>query len=415
MTPAWKLITYLPLLLVGFCTIVLFCAASCVASPMTTTRWHSLLKSSLTAGSKKSEGKPVTDALLLRNSGASQTPFSVTSASADAGCFIYTNLGESFQHQPYIWESISQTRLFNPHIRIYLISTADAFAEAGVQDRVQTLHVNAVDYASLVHLALDQFRNAFFIQGEMSPGGNTKFTQYTSERLLAVYVLMETFDLTDVFHVENDNLVYFAAETVLHAMNVCDVQFAVPFVSVRLAVVGCAFFRNSDALLPFVEFATNVFLMGRDKAVEYLGTEWVNDMSLLGMFYKENTMSRNVTELPSRVYSSRHLYSTNMSSEEYFLRPIAFQEGHLHSCIAEALPDSIFDSCAIGQYFGGTYGNPEEPFWQSDRQLDPRGMTLWWKQVIHSGIQFRLPYLDNLQIHNLHIHSKQLSRFMSMI
>ena len=357
---------------------------------------------------------PVVDDLSFRNSAASQTSLSVTSASADVGCFIYTNLGESFQHQPYIWDSISQTRLFNPNNSIYLISTAEAFAEAGVQDRVETLHIIAVDYASLVHLALDQFRNAFFIQGEMSPGGNTKFTQYTSERLLAVYALMENFDLADVFHVENDNLVYFAAETMLHAMNVCDVQFAVPFVSIRLAVVGCAFFRSADVLLPFVEFATKVFLMGRDKAVEYLGTEWVNDMSLLGMFYKENTMSSNVTELPSRVYSSRHLYSTNVSSEEYYLRPIAFQVGHPHNCIAEALPASIFDSCAIGQYFGGTYDNPGEPFWQEDRQLDPRGMTLWWNRFTHGGTQIRLPYLDSLRIHNLHIHSKQLSLFMSV-
>lgn len=411
MLPAQKLATHISTSVTLVCVCLLRSAAHSVALP-NTTKWHSLPRSSTLFEGKGSE----TNRLALDTKIASQS--SVPSADGPGpaqGCFIYTNLGDSFEHQSYVWDSLSQTRLFNPYIAIYLISTSKAFAEAGVQERMDALRITAIDYASLAHVALNKFRDAFFVQGDMSPGGNNKFTQYTSERLLAVFVLMKTFNLVNVFHVENDNLVYFRAVALLQAMDMCEVQLAVPFPAIRVAVVGCAYIRHAEALLPFVEFATNVFMMGRDKAIEYLGTEWINDMTLLGMFYKENSLSNNVSELPSRVYTSRHQYSSEESSEEYFLRPVAFQEGQPFSCIAEAIPDSIFDSCVIGQYFGGTYHKPGEAFWQEDRQLDPRGKTLWWRQVSLYGTEVRIPFIDNMRIHNLHVHSKQLPKFMSVV
>ncbi len=332
------------------------------------------------------------------------------------GCLIYTMLGESFEYQPYIWISLRQARLFNPDVSIYLISFAVAFDNAKIQSMLDLLTVIAVDYNTIFHPLLDRFRAAFFVQGSLSPDGNEKFNQYTSERLLAVFALMHNLDLKNVIHLENDNLIYSKIIELIHAMQLCDVQFAVPFPSVGQAVVGSAYFKDAQSVLPFVRFATEVFEMGQTKAVEFLGTEWINDMSLLGRFYKDNTMSFLVSELPSKLYTNRQKFDMVEGDEEVFLSPLAFRERHPHSCIAEALPNTIFDSCVLGQFFGGTYGNPSVPHWEESRQLDPRHMKLWWKNsVTSSAVPIRIPFVDNIRILSLHVHSKQLTDFVSCL
>ena len=332
------------------------------------------------------------------------------------GCLIYTMLGESFEYQPYIWMSLRQARLFNPDVSIYLISSAFAFDNAETQSMLGVLNILAVDYSTLAHPLLDRFRAAFFVQGLMTPDGNEKFNQYTSERFLAVFALMHKLDLNNVIHLENDNLIYSAIGDLIHAMQLCDVRLAVPFPTVGQAVVGIAFFKDAESIMPFVRFATEVFEMGQNKAVDFLGTEWINDMSLLGKFYKQNSMSFLVSELPSRLYASRQKFDMVKGDEDVFLSPLTFRETHPHSCIAEALPNTIFDSCVLGQFFGGTYGNPSFAHWEESRQLDPRHMKLWWKQSVTScAIPIRVPFVDNIRILSLHVHSKQLTDFVSRL
>ena len=167
-------------------------------------------------------------------------------------------------------------------------------------------------------------------------------------------------------------------------------------------------------MLPFVKFATEVFEMGQIRAIEFMGTEWINDMSLLGRFYKDNSWSLLVSELPSKLYTHRQKFDNVAADENVFLSPLTFRETHPHSCIAEALPNTIFDSCVLGQFFGGTYGNPWVPHWEESRQLDPRHMKLWWKQIVStSAVSIRIPFVDNIRILSLHVHSKQLMDFVS--
>ena len=335
---------------------------------------------------------------------------------APQGCLIYTMLGESFEYQPYIWMSLRQARLFNPDVSIYLISSATTFDNAETRSMLDVLTIVAVDYSTLTHPLLDRFRAAFFVQGSMSPDGNENFNQYTSERIFAVFALMHKLDLQNVIHLENDNLIYSPIGDLIHAMKLCDVRFAVPFPTVGQAVVGSAYFKDAESVMPFVRFATEVFEMGQTKAVEFMGTEWINDMSVLGRFYKENSLSFLVSELPSKLYANRQKFEMVEGDENVFLSPLTFREAHPHSCIAEALPNTIFDSCVLGQFFGGTYGNPSVPHWEDNRQLDPRHMKLWWKQSLTiSAVPIRVPFVDNIRILSLHVHSKQLGDFVSCL
>ena len=344
----------------------------------------------------------------FENASHSQTVCEATSKSS----IVYVNLGPSFEYQNYIWISIRQARLFNPCTPIFLICSLEALSTADIQDEIASCRVQTVDYASLTNELLTMFRQKFFVQGAMNPDGNVKFNQYTSERLLAVWALMDKFRLQNVIHLENDNMLYSSASDLVFAMQTCDVHLAVPFPSVGIAVVGIAYIRDADALEPFIRFVMRVFAMQPSEAVDYLGTEYVNDMSLLGKFYRENTLSKLVAELPSKIYEGR-ARQLNGSQEGQFLEPLTFREDHPHSCIAEALPATIFDSCVLGQFYGGAFGQPGNQWWEDRRQFDPRGKQLWWRVAQVDNREIRLPYVDELRIHNLHVHSKLLQNFAS--
>lgn len=333
--------------------------------------------------------------------------------SAFNGSIVYSNLGASFDYQSYIWVSIRQARLLNPCTAIYLICSSEALLESSAREEIASNRVQAVEYESLNNVVLESFRRSFFVQGTMIPDGNMQFNQFTSERLLAVWALMDKLQLRDVIHLENDNLLYSSVSDVVSAMQTCDVHLAVPFVSVRLAVVGIAYIQAAEALKPFINFAISVFEMPAEKAVEYLKTEYVNDMSLLGAFYHENMLSMFISEIPTKVYEARGR-ELDAPRDEHFLEPLPFRENHTSSCIAEALPSTIFDSCVLGQYFGGTFSEPGKQFWQEGRQYDPRDKQLWWHTTQLGNHQIRVPYLDNMRIHNLHVHSKMLLNFTSL-
>ena len=333
---------------------------------------------------------------------------------AAEGSILYTNLGATFAYQPYIWVSIAQARVFNPCTTIYLICSSEALEDPDILKEINLYHVTVVDYGSLSHKVLDDFRANFFVQGSMVPDGNEKFNQFTSERLLAVWLVMQQLDLRDVIHLENDNMIYSPISELIAAMHLCDVHLAVPFPTIRQAVVGIAYIRTSVSLVPFIQFTIRVFQMGQQKAVERLGTEFINDMSLLGTFYQEQSGSELVSELPTKIYNFRS-HTEDQNVEESFLWPVKFRENHTHNCIAEALPGAIFDGCVLGQYFGGRFGEPSIPYWHESRQFDPRGQQLWWQVKSTASFKVRVPYMGNVRILNLHVHSKRLDLFTSDI
>ncbi len=60
----------------------------------------------------------------------------------------------------------------------------------------------------------------------MLPGGNKDFNLYTTQRLFAVHWLMETQGLTDVWHLENDNLIYESLDRYQPVLEECKVRAA---------------------------------------------------------------------------------------------------------------------------------------------------------------------------------------------
>ena len=300
-------------------------------------------------------------------------------------------------YQSYIWQALEQARLINPNISLVLILSQDAYVDSVVQ-KLNSIGARIVFVDDLVksNALLQEFRRTYFEKGIMKPNGNQNFVQYAVERLIAVYAYMNQTGLSNVFHIENDNMVYADLYQLTVRMYECNVSLAMPRATVDQAVTSFVFIRNSRSIEQFAEWCVSIFRMGPEKAVQFLGTEWINDMSLgsryLQMFAasSEQSTRTGIFELPTRLYSRNESCCI---------------------CRASNRTSIIFDASVLGQYFGGNFENPDASFWAPKRLMDPRGLSLEWHSSEFDDL--KRPYIKGTQIVNIHVHSKRLERFSS--
>ena len=298
------------------------------------------------------------------------------------------------KHQKYIWKALEQARLVEVNLPIVVILNSD---QPGiVQKQLNRLNVTSVTYEDLLinsSMLMSEFRRAFFVQGPMVPDGNKNFVQYAIERLLTLHAYMNMTRRLNVFHLENDNMLYMNLSDLLSRMQACHVRLAFPKAASHRAITSFVYSRSSHDLEHFVRYVIQIFRLGRTEAIKLLKTSWINDMTI-GAHYlslyaatAEQSKLDGIFELPSQFTSD--------------------------SCLngSPAKTQIIFDSCVLGQYFGGRYSRPEIPFWDSTHTLDPRGHLLIWKKLDHRR---RVPFILGFRIVNIHVHSKHLEQFSSV-
>ena len=232
------------------------------------------------------------------------------------------------------------------------------------------------------------FARYFFVANDMRPpNGQTDFVRLTTERLVALAETTRKHKWEHVIHLENDNMLYISAEELVSvAHDSCHWDVAYPVIREGQAALSICYFRNAVALERMAKYIISVYESGKDKAIETLHTGNVNDMSLAYHYLHRTT---RVDELPS------HPHLTN-------------------NCVWNAqTPRVLYDAAAIGQFFGGLHWNPKIRHFEPQRpyrELQHRQLT--WRPC--SGRpSLRCPWIENYQIANLHIHSKDLIRFAS--
>jgi hypothetical protein len=334
---------------------------------------------------------------------------------------VFTLLGEhASRFQSYVSVSLLQARRTNPTVRIVLILNRNVYKNgtaAGVgsiSKFLQSLDINAVFYDELIdsNIFMKEFRKLFFVQGAMEPDGNKQFVQFTTERLVVIHAYMVKSNLKNVFHMENDNMLYADLKTLSRRMCACSVTFAMPKAAVHLAIVSFIFIHDAWALEQFVRWCIEVFRLGSEKASSYLGTTFINDMSLGARYLDLRAASLSQTKLtgvamlPAQFYTGEDtpcLWSPS-------LQKIKYCGGSSSSFIERQ--KIIVDACVLGQWFGGTFHAPGVPHWEPTRLVDPRGKSLDWR--VDAVDHLWRPFIDNISVVNLHIHSKQLEKFASV-
>lgn len=315
---------------------------------------------------------------------------------------LYTCLGDKSlaRYQKYMWKSLEQARLINGlALRIVVISNRAGITQRD-QELFESLNVTLVVYEDLQtsyvnsSALISEFRQRFYVQGVMTPDGNHQFNQFTTERLFAVHAYMNVSNATDVFHIENDNMLYIDLANLTQRIHRCRIYFGLTRASTSQMVLAFIYLRNASTIEHFLQFVLNIFRLNRTLAIDYLKTDWINDMSISSKYAQ--------------------LFASTLKQSQatgVFLLPTSLVSANCCLCsIDDGNETVIFDARTLGRYFGGDFWEPDNAFWTKEELVDPRNHILLWKEL-RNGVQ--VPYILGFRIANLHVHSKRLERFSS--
>ena len=312
--------------------------------------------------------------------------------SLHAESLVFVHLGDSLP--AHLYDTIAQAHLFNPEMPIYLLANQIAILNASheipaVCIPCETLVTSAPHHDFACRSTLDR----------SSAGG---FWFYTSERFFYLEEFVRSRNLSDVFHLENDILLYTDLETLLPAMQKnYPNQIATTFEQDFRCVPGFLYIPNPTPLTELVRFMAYQIDSG-DTDMGALGSFrreydkiWIDLLPIVPPEYVED---HRPLQIPNGVFVSK-------DSEGYCRNFADFQ--------------SVFDAAALGIYLAG-----DDPFFHADPlpgTINPNSVFIasygsieWERDAQSRAIPIFVYKGKRWKINNLHLTNKRaLSQFVS--
>ncbi len=302
---------------------------------------------------------------------------------------VFVHIGPTLPD--YLPIAIAQARLFNRECPIYLIGNKKAFQSAlfSLDENVQCVYCETLK-SSKSH---ETFREKSKLSRHVWQG----FVMFASERFFYLEELIRQYALEDVFHLENDVMLY------------ADLKHLLPTFHTHYAgKIGATFDNESRCVPGFVYISelkplTQLVLFMAEKA-----KAGKNDMEILHAF--KITCNRLYIDhlpivMPEYGYPLKNALGASTKHQERFSQHFTeFQ--------------SIFDAAALGQYLGGVSprntAQPTPGFINEGCLFNPSVFSYDWKRDAEDRlVPFILYQEAEYPINNLHIHSKNLTPFFS--
>lgn len=304
----------------------------------------------------------------------------------DSPCsLVYVHIGPKLPS--YLPVAIAQARLFNSEIPIYLLASSAAITNYDSED--ENVHL-----VSLESLILSKNHKLFKLRAK-SEG----FWRYTLERFFYLDDFIHQYDLKNVFHIENDVMLYFDLGEKLPIFQEC-------YKGMIASVFDC-----DERCVPSFVYISNP--NPSEKLVEYISIKGLNgatDMTLLYEF-KEKYYKVLGDHLPILIPS----YAEDWQLKNLSGRTAKSAVPYTNSLEKFKL---IFDAAAIGQFLGGIdpiLGNKGPGFVGELSVFLTHRCSYEWKK---DSNERWVPYIsygkETYPIANLHIHCKNLAAFYSL-
>lgn len=254
-------------------------------------------------------------------------------------------------------------------------------------DIVEKPNVTIVPYEKLTNSkVIKEYNNVISSWNQHYTNFRDGFWLHTTNRFLYIYAFMEIYNITNVFHIESDIMLYENLNTVyknLQTMNMIDKIIAVQDAPQR-AICSIVFIPDKHVANKYSEYILHA--LKNNSSGQFL-----NDMDLMGKYTDKY-------EFPD---SPEHKLSKQLG---------------------------IFDACAIGQYLGGIdfknipaehiksrFINPTRGFINETALFKANTVKYIIDKSNKDGKKFKMikNNTDTYNINALHIHSKQLYLFSS--
>lgn len=206
---------------------------------------------------------------------------------------------------------------------------------------------------------------------------STDFWHLTSSRFMYIYELMKRDNIQNVFHLENDVLIYYNCNTLLAKL---DNNFYIPFDSLNRNIASIIYVPNHNI---FKQILDNYDLKK-------------NDMENFPIIKKKTNLIQQFPIINN---------DDNQTDPEYNFVSHNFDKFQI-----------IFDAAAIGQYLGGVdpihNANDTTGYINPDCIIKYDKYQFEWKQIDNIKKPFIKINNELYPIFNLHIHSKNLEKFI---
>ncbi|MFH1254764.1 MAG: hypothetical protein V1646_05040 [bacterium] len=299
----------------------------------------------------------------------------------------------------HISDAALQARFFNTTEDIYLLANQDALNKSDKQELLKKMQneIN-VKVISIETLKRSNEHAVFEKKSTHNVKSRKGFWKFTTERFFVLDDFMQQYKINDVVHLESDTLLYRNLEELMPIFRLYYKGIAAVFINDVYCIPCFVYFRNKKAIKNLVKYIAERAAEGK------------NDMIMLSGF-KENNSAQVIDSLPiiSPMYVKLHElksikgHSTH-NQEKYYKNIVEFK--------------SIFDGNAIGQYLGGrdpSTGPSGAGIINKNSLFDPSILIYQWeKDELGRNVPFMLFNDERYRINNLHIHSKDLKKFLSV-
>lgn len=298
---------------------------------------------------------------------------------------IYIHLGENFID--YLNDSIEQTFIFNKNINVTVVVNRNN------KGKIKNKNVNLISYEKIKKTREHQI----FLNNNKHRTSRNNFWIYSTERFFILYEVMKQLELKRAFHIESDNMIYRDLSELYPIFRKhFGKTLGVPFDNENRGIGSFMYIPRKEILMNFLQFI--------NKRIEHVE----NDMQLLSKYRIEHP--EKIKPLP--IINSDYHNKYKLQSQKYGIcnnPEIFFKEFENF--------DSIFDAAAIGQYIGGCdprNKKNKEGFINETCVFSCDNVKIEWEYDYERRMIPVMNINDNKYvINNLHIHCKNLKKFIS--
>jgi hypothetical protein len=275
----------------------------------------------------------------------------------------------------FLTHTFGQLRKYNKDVPVYFITDRQWMANP-----IFTLHnIHVVDKQ-------DCYTEDIYLFEKLFGRGKDDFWTITTTRLMYIAAFINNNNLHDVYHYENDVLIYYNLKEHHSTFTHHYTDIAITYGGPDKIMTGFMFVKNPKALRALCDFIVSLLKQHSIREIRKMyGMDMVNEMTLLRAYSKEHP--ERIVPLPILPFGEW--------SKDY------------------ELYNSIFDPASWGQYVGGTPegipGVKPEDHYIGQLLRAHTEYTIEWKKSI--------PYFvydgQSVKINNLHIHSKRLHLYIS--
>jgi len=285
----------------------------------------------------------------------------------------------------YAIDTIYQARLFYKGVIYFIVSDIHSPHVAELKYKYD---VTIIDYNTMIDIEFNNCVNQYFDKFVIVPAlkGREKLFIYAFERFFLLYHLMDQYQLSNVFFLELDNLIY--DDPMVWETSFASNEMSYMYDNHGRGASGICFIQNKDILLQFTEYCKHFIATN---------TVFLDEMSALHEFWVAN--KDRVQLLPTHWPAADVPKETYMNYDNY--------------------QNTIFDAAALGIYLGGL-----DPYHTNG--IIVTGQKSKWSAINCTQYKYKwiiddknrkIPYVLHgdtwIKINNLHIHSKNLKSCLS--